>query len=46
MVLEARLEATGDKVQRKGLLRRIGDIYENRLGQVATTWSVAAASGT
>ncbi|MBI3179401.1 MAG: hypothetical protein HYZ27_07045, partial [Deltaproteobacteria bacterium] len=32
-VLEARLDATQDKAQRKGLLRRIGDIFENRLNQ-------------
>ena len=43
-VLEARLEATTDKVQRKGLLRRIGDIYENRLGQKERAFAMARRS--
>ena len=44
MVLEARLTATEDKVQRKGLLRRIGDIFENRLNQKERAFAMARRS--
>lgn len=43
-VLEKRLDSTEEKVQRKGLLRRIGDIYENRLGQKAQAFAMARRS--
>lgn len=43
-ILEARLESTTDNVQRKGLIRRIGDIYENRLQQKDKAFAMARKS--
>ena len=43
-VLEQRLEGTEDPVQRKGLLRRIGDVYENRLEQKDRAFVMARRS--
>ncbi|MBI5508893.1 MAG: tetratricopeptide repeat protein [Deltaproteobacteria bacterium] len=44
LVLEARLEGTQDATQRKGLLRRIGDIYENRLQKKDIAFAMARRS--
>jgi len=44
MVLEARLDATADLQQKKGLLRRIGDIYENRLQKKELAFAMARRS--
>ncbi|MEZ4272659.1 MAG: hypothetical protein R3C68_14880 [Myxococcota bacterium] len=43
-VLEQRLQATEDVVQRKGLLRRIGDVYENRLQRKERAFDMARQS--
>ncbi len=43
-VLQQKLEGTEELVQRKGLLRRIGDIYENRLGQKDRAFQMARRS--
>lgn len=43
-VLEARVDSTPDLAQRKGLLRRIGDIYENRLQQKDRAFAMARRS--
>ncbi len=43
-VLERRLDGTEDLTQRKGLLRRIGDIYENRLQQKDRAFAMARRS--
>lgn len=43
-ILEARLEGTTELTQRKGLLRRIGDIYENRLQQKENAFIMARRS--
>ncbi len=43
-VLEQRLEGTAELTQRKGLLRRIGDIYENRLQQKDKAFGMARRS--
>ncbi len=43
-VLEQRLDGTTDLTQRKGLLRRIGDIYENRLQQKDKAFGMARRS--
>lgn len=43
-VLEQRLEGTADLTQRKGLLRRIGDIFENRLQQKDKAFAMARRS--
>lgn len=43
-VLEQRLDVTDDLTQKKGLLRRIGDIYENRLQQKDRAFTMARRS--
>src|SRR6185503_13698309 len=43
-VLERKLDGTTDLTQRKGLLRRIGDIYENRLQQKDKAFAMARRS--
>ncbi|MBN1960214.1 MAG: hypothetical protein JW841_04650 [Deltaproteobacteria bacterium] len=43
-VLEQRVDGIDDLSQRKGLLRRIGDIYENRLSQKNYAFAMARRS--
>lgn len=43
-ILEKKLDSTTEAVARKGLLRRIGDIYENRLQQKDRAFTMARRS--